>query len=321
MNNQKPKILIIDDTIEHIKILISLLEDMYDIHFAKNGSQGMELLPAVFPDLILLDIMMPGMDGFEVCKKIKETKQWKEIPIIFISAQGADKDETEGLKLGAIDFITKPFSPAIVKARIQNHLQLRAAMLELERLYGLALDASPLTGLPGNNSIAKRIEKGLHLKEQVCVIYADIDNFKPFNDKYGFIRGDDVIRFTAETIKEAHEKANIADPFIGHVGGDDFIMVTPLNHSLFIAQEIIKQFDSGILSFYNRQDMEQRCIHSTNRQGKKQVFPIMSISIAVVDLSNNRYTTFLEVNDACAEMKKIAKATPGSTVYFDQRKE
>ncbi len=315
------RILIIDDSIEHIKILINLLDDLYDIYFAKNGEEGLRLLPTIVPDLILLDILMPGMDGFEVCKKIKQNEEWKETPLIFISAQGDDEDETKGLSLGAIDFITKPFSPSIVKARIRNHLQLRSAMQELEKMYGLALDASPLTGLPGNNSIAQHIENSLLAKEHVCVVYADIDKFKPFNDKYGFVRGDEVIRFTAKILQQAHKEINQSETFTGHLGGDDFIMVIPQKQALFAAKKIIKQFDSGILHFYNRLDLDNRCIQATNRQGDQQVFPIMSISIAVVDLSNNRYSTFLEVSDACAEMKKIAKATPGSTVYFDQRRE
>ncbi len=319
--NNITKILIIDDSIEHIKILINLLDDLYDIYFAKNGEEGLTLLPIIAPDLILLDILMPGMDGFEVCKKIKQNEKWKETPLIFISAQDDDEDETKGLSLGAIDFITKPFSPAIVKARIRNHLQLRSAMQELEKLYGLALDASPLTGLPGNNSIAQHIENSLLAQKHVCIVYADIDNFKPFNDKYGFVRGDEVIRFTAEVLQQAHKEVKQSETFVGHLGGDDFIMVIPQQQALFTAQEIINQFDSGILHFYNRLDLDNRCIQAANRQGEQQIFPIMSISIAVIDLSSNRYSTYLEVSDACAEMKKIAKATPGSTVYFDQRKE
>ena len=174
------KILIIDDSIEHIKILISLLEDLYDIHFAKNGKHGLELLAATSPDLILLDILMPEMDGFEVCQEIKKTDKGKETPLIFISARGEDEDETRGLELGAIDYITKPFNPAIVRARIRNHLQLRAAMEELKHLYSLALDANPMTGLPGNNSIAKQIEDRLVTGQDSCVIYTDIDNFKAY---------------------------------------------------------------------------------------------------------------------------------------------
>lgn len=319
-NESARKILIIDDSIEHIKILIALLEDIYDVYFAKSGREGLAILPSVSPDIILLDIMMPEMDGFAVCDQIKKEPKWQETPVVFISAQGADEDETKGLELGAIDYITKPFSPAIVRARIKNHLQLRTAMQELKRLYSLALDANPITGLPGNNSITQYIEKKVVAGDNACVIYTDIDNFKAYNDKYGFTRGDEVIHFTSEMIQNVVHDSPSPDAFVGHVGGDDFILVIPSEYGNDIPEEIIRRFDKEIIKFYNRQDTDLRYIESKNRQGKAQIFPIMSLSIAGIDLQNKNYTTCLEVNDACAEMKKRAKESPGSTLCFDRRK-
>ena len=318
--NHNKKILIIDDSIEHIKILIALLEDLYDVYFAKSGKEGLEILPSICPDIILLDIMMPEMDGFAVCAQIKNQPKWQTTPIIFISAQGADEDETKGLELGAIDYITKPFSPAIVRARIKNHLQLRTAMQELKHLYSLALDANPITGLPGNNSITQYIESKVISGENACVIYTDIDNFKAYNDKYGFTRGDEVIAFTSNIIQATVQSSPCPEAFVGHVGGDDFILVIPSEYGAEIPKEIIRRFDQGIIQFYNRQDTVHRYIESRNRQGKTEIYPIMSISIAGVDLRNKNYSTCLEVNDACAEMKKRAKDSPGSTICFDRRK-
>jgi diguanylate cyclase (GGDEF)-like protein len=314
------KILIIDDSIEHIKILIALLEDLYDVYFAKSGKEGLAILPSVSPDIILLDIMMPEMDGFDVCKRIKDEPKWQETPIIFISAQGADEDETKGLELGAIDYITKPFSPAIVRARIKNHLRLRTVMQELHHLYSLALDANPITGLPGNNSITKFIESKVVSEEAFCVVYTDIDNFKAYNDKYGFARGDEVIDFTSNLIQSTVRSSACPDAFVGHVGGDDFILVIPSEFGNEIPKEIVRRFDRDIIQFYNRKDTDLRYIESKNRQGNAQIYPIMSISIAGIDLCNRNYSTYLEVNDACAEMKKRAKESPGSTICFDRRK-
>jgi diguanylate cyclase (GGDEF)-like protein len=320
-NDTTKKILIIDDSIEHIKILIALLDDLYDVYFAKSGREGLAILPSVDPDIILLDIMMPEMDGFAVCEQIKKEPSWQETPVIFISAQGAAEDETKGLELGAIDYITKPFSRAIVQARIKNHLQLRTAMQELKHLYSLALDANPITGLPGNNSITQHIESKVLSGENCCVIYTDIDNFKAYNDKYGFTRGDDVIHFTSEIIQNTIRSSPCPESFIGHVGGDDFILVIPSEYGYQIPEEIIRRFDKEVTQFYNRQDTDLRYIESKNRQGKSQIYPIMSLSIAGIDLQNKNYTTCLEVNDACAEMKKRAKESPGSTICFDRRKE
>lgn len=315
------KILIIDDSIEHIRILISLLADQHEVYFAKSGEESLAMLNSVLPDLILLDIVMPGMDGFEVCQRIKENSKWQEIPLIFISAQDAVDDETKGLELGAIDYIAKPFNPAIVQARIKNHLQLRTARRELERLYALALDANPVTGLPGNNSIARHIERMLQSDENTSVIYTDIDNFKAYNDKYGFARGDEIIRFMGELLKKAVAETGCPEAFVGHVGGDDFILVVSTAQSSQVTQKIVKYFDQDIITFYNRQDIEMRCIQAKDRRGHLQIYPIMSISIAGIDLSYHRYSSYLEVNDACVEMKKLAKAMPGSTIFFDQRKE
>ncbi|MFT5698440.1 MAG: diguanylate cyclase (GGDEF)-like protein [Desulforhopalus sp.] len=319
-NENNSKILIIDDSIEHIKILIALLEDLYDVYFAKSGREGLAILPSVCPDIILLDIMMPDQDGFDVCRQIKNDPKYQETPIIFISAQGADEDETKGLELGAIDYITKPFSPAIVRARIKNHLQLSNAMQELKHLYSLALDANPITGLPGNNSITQYIEKKVVSGEESCVIYTDIDNFKAYNDKYGFARGDEVIDYTSNMIQNVVRDSPCPDAFVGHVGGDDFILVIPSEYGNSIPKEILRRFDKDIIRFYNRQDTDLRYIESKNRQGNPQIYPIMSLSIAGIDLRNKNYSTFLEVNDACAEMKKRAKDSPGSTICFDRRK-
>lgn len=321
LKRETEKILIIDDSTEHIKILINLLENDYDVYFAKNGREGLNILQSVAPDLILLDIVMPGMDGFEVCRTVKSSKEFSEVPIIFISVHGKANDETKGLELGAIDYITKPFNPAIVKARIRNHLRLRSAMKELERLYSLALDANPMTGLPGNNSIAERVEQSLRTNEEYSVLYTDLDNFKAFNDKYGFAHGDEVILFTADILHQALALQKDRDGFIGHVGGDDFVMIIPTEYTDKTTKLIVNNFEKGIVGFYSEEDRKRKAILSVNRRGEPRTYPIMTISIAVVDLSNRRFSTYIEVNDACVEMKKRAKTFTGSAICFDQRRD
>jgi diguanylate cyclase (GGDEF)-like protein len=319
--SSRKKLLIIDDSVEHIKLLIAQLVDSYELFFARGGEEGLALVKQISPDLILLDIIMPDMDGFAVLQQLKKDQSTKEIPVFFLSARGEEDIETQGLELGAIDYITKPFNPAIVRARIKNQLQLQDVMHELSHLYSLALDANPVTGLPGNNTIARQIEQHLIGKNAVCVLYLDIDNFKPFNDRYGFARGDEVIRFFAKILQETGTEIGCRELFVGHVGGDDFIVAVEAEKGQELAQMLIKRFDRDILNFYNRQDIQNRCIHSINRRGEKQIFPIMSVSIAGVDMTNRTYATYLEINDACTEMKTKAKAIPGSTVCFDRRRE
>ncbi len=320
IQNYRQKVLIVDDTIDNIKILVNLLREDYDTFFAMDGNKALEIVLKEMPDIILLDIIMPNMDGYEVCRRLKSDKRVADIPVIFISAKQQVEDETLGLDLGAIDYITKPISPAILKARIRNHLQLSNAMKELRRLYSMALDASPLTGLPGNNSIAKRIESALFIGERLCVIYADLDNFKPFNDKYGFAKGDDVIIFTSRIIEMGLKANGVFDYFIGHIGGDDFVFTTPLEKVYDVAQSIILLFDEGIIGFYNPEDAAKKSIISFDRRGVKQIFPIISISMAGVDITYPNYKQYIQVNDAFSEAKKRAKAMQGSSFVMDRRK-
>lgn len=320
MNDEsKPLVLIVDDVTENIKILMDLLKHDYSTCFAKNGKSAIEMARSKKPDLILLDIVMPEMDGYEVCKRLKEDGATRDIPVMFVSAMGEVGDETMGLDIGAVDYIVKPISAPIVKARVRNQIRLRKAMQELKRLYSMALDANPMTGLPGNNSIASRIEKALNESEEVCVVYCDLDNFKAFNDKYGFALGDKVIQFTATILKEALASAGVVDGFIGHIGGDDFVVVVPSGKIKEATDEIAGRFDEGIACFYAPEDCAAGCICAINRIGEKQEFPLMSISMAGVDLSHSPYRQYVQVSDACAETKKRAKAVSGSSFLMDRR--
>jgi len=177
-----------------------------------------------------------------------------------------------------------------------------------------------LTKMPGNNSVAARINQALSHNENVCVIYSDLDNFKAFNDKYGFALGDDVMMYTSQVLKDATLSINDDDAFIGHIGGDDFVVVVPSDRAQATADAISHQFDEGIVKFYNPEDAAAKCIQSINRKGEKQIFPLMSISMAGVDLSHGCYEQYIEVNDACAEVKKIAKGMPGGAFALDRRR-
>jgi len=319
--SQKQSILIVDDEKNNIDLLVNLLKNHYDLMVSRSGEKAIQLaLSSHPPDLILLDIIMPKMDGYEVCQILKANHKTQDIPIIFVTAMCDDDDEFKGLGMGAIDYITKPIRPAIVRARVKNHIERYLALRELERLNKLAFDANPSTGLPGNNSIAEAISQALDDQRDVCVIHADLDHFKAFNDKYGFARGDDVIRFTSDTLKRVLMETNSENMFIGHIGGDDFVLITSASDCENIANTIIQRFDAGIQAFYDDQDHDQKGIVSVNRAGEQQFFPIMSLSLSGVDLSKRTFTQYIEVNDVCAEVKKVAKSIPGSCFFMDRRK-
>lgn len=316
--NRKLKILIVDDAAENIKMLTSLLKDEYQTFFAKNGKTALEIAKSKQPDLILLDIVMPEMDGYQVCNFLEQDPDTREIPVIFVSAKSEVGDETKGFAAGAVDYITKPISPPIVKARVKTHLRLREAVAELKRLNHLARDANPVTGLPGNTVVTQKIKQAMEEGKNVCVLYADLDNFKAYNDKYGFARGDDIILYTAEVLQGALPgKGN--DSFVGHIGGDDFVVIVESNKAASYAAQVIQIFDSGVTRFYNSEDLANGFISAKSRQGEIQTFPIMSISLAGVDLALGAYSQYLQVNDACAEAKKEAKRLLGSSFFRDRR--
>ncbi|MEJ2158245.1 MAG: response regulator [Desulfobacteraceae bacterium] len=317
--HRQQKILIVDDSAENIKILASLLRDEYTTFFAKNGKTALKLARSKQPDLILLDIVMPEMDGFEVCRVLQEDPETSGIPVIFVSAKGEEGDETKGFEAGAVDYIIKPISPPIVQARVKTHLRLREAVAELKRLNRLAMDANPMTGLPGNTVVTEHIKTALENKENVCVVYADLDNFKAYNDKYGFAMGDDIILFTVQVLKDALAAVDLADGFVGHIGGDDFVAIVPSEKAEAMADRAIKVFDDGVGRYYNEEDLTRECISAKNRQGEIQTFPLMSISMAGVDLAHGVYSQYFQVIDACTEAKKEAKRLRGSAFFRDRR--
>lgn len=320
MTTNKYKILIIDDEPMNIKVLSSLLpKSHYKIMALTEGTKAFDLIKkGSVPDLILLDIVMPDMDGYSICRALKEDETTKDIPVIFISSMNNIGDEEKGLSLGAVDYITKPFIPSIVLARVNTHIKLSRSLTELKRLYSLALDSNPLTGLPGNNSITKRIEKVLHEREKKCVLYVDLDHFKEYNDKYGFAMGDRVLLYTRDLLIDIMKKVEVLDGFIGHIGGDDFVIVLPSDVYEHYVKELMEHFDAEIKNFYSEKDREEGCFFIKNRAGLIEKFFFISLSIACVNLKNTNYINYLEVNDACALAKYEAKKIKGSSFYLNK---
>jgi len=245
----KQKVLIIEDSPLAVKILKNMLENEYEILSAFSGSDGYEIAISKIPDIIILDVLMTGMDGYEVCKKLKNNNLTKNIPVIFISALGEMEDEKRGLEAGAIDYITKPFSEPIVKIRIKNHL-------ELKRNRDILSELSSLDGLTGlynrrffNDSIVQLWEKAIINKTPLSLLMADIDHFKIYNDNYGHLEGDECLRLVAQCIKDCTDgNENIVARF----GGEEFICLMPeteLNGAFEMADKILKEIPNLKIPF------------------------------------------------------------------------
>ncbi len=190
-----------------------------------------------------------------------------------------------------------------------------AAVLEMREE---ARGANPLTGLPGNVRIASVIDEGLRDSEPIAVLYADLDNFKAYNDAYGFSMGDKAILFARDCLVEA-AKSVAPDVFLGHEGGDDFVAVCPYQVWESVCRTITERFDAGAPEYYNREDRERGFIASVDRQGNPQTFPLMSISVAVVSNKSRPFSHHAELIEVAAEVKKVAKGKRGSSYAIDRR--
>ncbi|MFC1851998.1 response regulator [candidate division CSSED10-310 bacterium] len=319
MSQKEQTILVAEDDAGNLLLLKAILSKAnYKVISVTNGQDVLVTLPQLEsgPDLLLLDIMMPIIDGLEVCRRVKKDFLFRQIPVIFITARDRTDDIIQGFEAGASDYITKPINKAEMLARVNTHIKLYHSIRELERLNKLALDANPLTGYPGNNSIIEFINHALNSPTKQCVIYLDLDNFKAFNDKYGFARGDQAIKYTLKVIDKVLSYLCDSEYFIGHIGGDDFTVIAPSEIALKIGQEIVRQFDRGVGTLYDQTDLKAGFIMASNRKGVEEKYPIMALSMGAVDLAQGDYTHYLDVANECAEVKKRAKVNKGSCICF-----
>lgn len=192
---------------------------------------------------------------------------------------------------------------------------------QLKELITSAMGCNALTGLPGNAAIASEVEKRITSNDKFAVIYCDLDNFKPYNDKYGFDKGDLVLKLVAEILKHISYANN---SFVGHIGGDDFIVVTEANKAKDIAEEIADAFDKMIPLYYSKEDQKSKYIKSQNRKGEVEIFSIMALSMGIVTNENRGYTSIHEVSDIATEVKKVAKKlsykNKKSCYFIDRRR-
>lgn len=307
----KKKILIIDDTEFMTKLITDILENAgYDVVTASDGMQGIQKVREEKPDLVILDVVMPGMDGFEVCKILRDDESNNLMPIIMLTAQDNEDDKLTGLEIGADDYIIKPFNERELVSRVRNTLK----RIDRNRW------ANPLTGLQGNIEIQAEINQRIAKRMLFAVIYADLDNFKAYNDVYGFASGDRAIKLTADIIIDnIHNYGNQGD-FVGHIGGDDFVIITTPEKAEAICKGIISDFDEKIKSLYCDEDVQRGYIVTSNRQGQIMKFPLISISLAVVTNESRELISHIQVGEIAAEIKKKAKSMPGSTYVKDRRK-
>ena len=306
----KQRILIAEDdtNIRHV-LKIQLEGAGYEVITAADGIRALEEVARQAPDLILLDIMMPKMDGYEVCRRLKADFHTSKVPIIMLTAKSTENDKVDGLEIGANDYLTKPYSSKELLARVKGLLQWSSS----ER------QANPLTGLPGNISIEKELKSRVESGEPFVFAMCDVDSFKAYNDRYGYARGDQGIRMTASVITDAVQELGNGHDFVGHIGGDDFVFITTPDKADLIGERIVADFERRVGFLYDEADRRKGYIEVENRKGGMERFGPMTITIALVDSQSHKIEHVAQVSAIAAELKAYGKSLPGSAVVKERR--
>jgi diguanylate cyclase (GGDEF)-like protein len=304
-------ILVVDDDPDIARFVeVNLRSAGYDVSVASDGEQALEKAASLRPDLVLLDVMMPRIDGFEVAQRLRRNPQTASTSIIMLTAKALSTDKVLGLTAGADDYIIKPFDPIELLARVKGTLRRAKEMRNL----------SPLTGLPGNIRIQEEIERSVRDERPFSVLYCDLDNFKAYNDQKGFVRGDRLIQGTARIIQDAVVEFAGSEGFVGHVGGDDFVAVVPPESAEEIAKRIVERFDGAIQEFYEREDLDRGYIEVEDRKGVMQKLPLAGVSVGIATTEVRTFAHYGEAVAVATEMKQFAKREPRSSYAVDRRK-
>ncbi len=304
------RILIADDD-PYIRQLLELAlsENGYEVISTSDGHELVRVAQERAPSLILVDLAMPRMDGYEAIRQLRNDTRTAHVPMLILTARTGAKDIVTGFETGADDYIAKPFDIIELLARVKLHLRRSAQRPVL----------NPLTGLPGGVLLAQAIRQRLARKTPFALLYADLDNFKAFNDIYGFSRGDQAILFVASIIQRVMAAHGNADDSIGHIGGDDFaILITP-DRAEPLCRALISTFDKEVLQLYDPEDQQRGYISGADRYGILRRFGLMSISIGVVTTDRRGFSDQESLTRVAAEMKHHAKEQPGSSFAMDQR--
>lgn len=308
----KKKVLVVDDDPDILDLLDIILADQgFEVAKAGNGEKALEKIQKNPPDLLIVDLKMPKLSGDKVCEKLREDVLLRHMPIIMLTGKSEVKDKVHGIDAGADDYIVKPFEEEELLARVKMVL----------RRTEQDLDANPLTRLPGNVSIINELEKRVNEERDIAAFYVDLDKFKVYNDHYGFEYGDGIIRETSKVlITVVKEKGNKED-FIGHIGGDDFVIISTADKVGDICEKIIDDFSELSPTFYSKKDRDKGFIKGKDRQGNVIKAPLMTISIGVVTNKNRDISHVAEIGEIGAELKEYAKQQEGNSYIIDRREE
>ena len=304
------EIYIIDDDETSVLVFRELFKNDTEYKFISVKSEQIDVALRNIPTIIIINEDAIDVDTVELCKKIRNDDDNSITPVIVVSSNSDKEHRIEILKESVEYYIKKPVNAQYLYYTIKN----------LGRLLSINRRISPLTGLPGNVQIHAELKKRISNRENFSVLYLDLDNFKAYNDVYGFLKGDEIIKYTADTIVRCVHNYMHEGAFVGHIGGDDFIAIVPILNCDEICKNIIASFDAHVTKFFTEEDVEKGYIEVANRKGIIEQFPLTSISIGVVEADVGRFANMLEIGEVGAQVKHNAKSVMGSSYFIDRRK-
>jgi diguanylate cyclase (GGDEF)-like protein len=307
---RRERILVVDDDVDIARFITMELKMFgFETMVAHDGNAALDLIAAQLPDLVVLDLMMPMLDGVEVTRRLRADAMTSALPIIMLTAKGQTPDKVLGLTAGADDYMVKPFDTLELVARVNSTLRRSQETRQV----------SPLTGLPGNARILREIADRMRTKADFAVCYCDIDGFKAVNDAYGFARGDEFIVTLARKLQEAVADVGPPPAFLGHVGGDDFVVICTPNQVLPLTDAAVTQFEAAADRLYDPEDRARGYISVRRRAEGITDVGLVTVSTGVAMSSRRPYEDPRELVADASEMKSVAKSQPGSFVAVDRR--
>jgi PleD family two-component response regulator len=290
----KARLLIVEDDFDISNMLrIYFTGQNYEVDVAPRGMVALEKTRANLPHLIVLDIMLPDIDGFEVCRNLRTSTRTSHVPIIFLTQKDERSDKLQGLELGADDYITKPFDIEELKLRVQRAIT-RAEQQSL---------TDPHSGLPAGRMIEDQLRQIIR-KQGWAFMDIRINSFEPFKEVYGFVAADDVLRFSAMLMGEVVDELGTLNDFIGHAGGDNFVIITSEAAASDIRKRLKDRFNTEVQTQYNFMDREQGYITGPGPDGQAVQSPLMSLAIGVVSPSQNQFADIREITELAAEARR-----------------
>jgi len=290
----KTRLLIVEDDYDISNMLRLFFSGLqFDVDIAPRGSAALEKTRQNLPHLIILDIMLPDIDGFEVCRILRTHTRTSHVPIIFLTQKDERRDKLQGLELGADDYITKPFDIEELKLRVQRAIT-RAEQQSL---------TDPRSGLPAGRLIEDQLRRIIR-EQGWALIDTRINHFEAFKDKYGFVASDDVLRFTAILVNEVVNQVGTLNDFIGHAGGDNFIVITTQVAADHIRQLLKKRFSEEVQTHYNFLDRQQGYITTTGETGEQSRHPLMTLAVGVVTPAQYQFADIREITERATEARR-----------------